>query len=139
MARREGHLLEIGGVPRAEDDAAVVRRGAQLPHDLGQLVDALARVVRPAADVLGAEVAPLEPVHGAEVADGAVGQPHAVQELPRPVAVPDPDALLRQRQRRRVALHEPEELRQHRLEEHALRRQEGQDRFPRCRVVEAEF
>lgn len=97
VARRQRHDLEVLGVPRAHDDAPVVGVRPQLVHHVGQLVDALTRVVRARVDVLGAKVPPLEPVHGAQVAHGAVGQAHAVQELARAVAVPDFDPLLAER------------------------------------------
>lgn len=98
MTRREGHLLEIGGVPGAHDDAAVEGVILQLVHDLGELVNALSRVVGFGVDVLGPEVAPLEPVHGTQIADLAVVQADLVEELTAAVAVPDLDALVGERQ-----------------------------------------
>lgn len=99
-----------GRVPRAEQDAAVGRVLLDLADDLGQLVDALARVVGRRVLVLCAKVPPLEAVDGAEVALGAVAEPARGEEGRRAVAVPDVDALLGERQRRRRARDEPEEL-----------------------------
>jgi hypothetical protein len=96
VARRQGHLLDVGRVPGAQDDAAVVGVVAQLVDDLGELVDALARVVGARVRVLGAKVPPLEAVDGAQVAHLAVRQAGPVEELARPVAVPDLDARLGQ-------------------------------------------
>lgn len=137
VAGRQGHLLQVGGVPGAHDDAAVVGVRAELMYDLGELVDALARVVGAGVLVLGAKVAPLEAVDGAQVADLAVRQAGAVEELARSVAVPDLDAGLGQRQRRRAALDEPQQLRHDGLEKDALCRQQRQDR--RSVVVEREL
>lgn len=62
--------------------------------DLGELVDALACVVRLCVDVFRAKVSPLEAIDGAEIADFAVGEADAVEELAGAVAVPDLDAGL---------------------------------------------
>lgn len=67
VARREGHEFQVGHVPGAEDDAAVVRVGLEFAHDLGDLIDTLVRVVRVAIFVRGAEVAPLETVDGTQI------------------------------------------------------------------------
>lgn len=128
VTRRQRHLAQIRGVPRAQDDAAVVRVRAQLVHHLGELVDALARVVGGGIDVRGAKVAPLEPVDGAQVALGAVPEPCGVEEGARAVAVPDLDALLAEGQRRGRARDEPEELGEDGLVEDALGGQEGVER-----------
>ncbi len=93
MAWWEDHLRQVGRVPGAEDEAAVVRVGAEGVDDAGQLVDALAGVVGLGVDVGGAEVAPLEAVDGPEVAGLTVCQTQVVEELARAVAVPDLDAL----------------------------------------------
>lgn len=42
VARRQRHVLERRGVPRREDDAAVLGALPDQPHDLRELVDALA-------------------------------------------------------------------------------------------------
>lgn len=68
VARRESHFLDIGGVPGAEDDSAVVGFVFEFVNDFGQLIDALAGVVVGVAFVVGAKVAPLEAVDGAELA-----------------------------------------------------------------------
>lgn len=96
--------------------------------DLGQLVDALAGVVGVGVDVLGAKVPPLEAVDGAQVADVAVRQADAVEELAGAVAVPDLDADVAEGLGRGVALDEPEELGDDGAEEDALRGEEGEDR-----------
>jgi hypothetical protein len=56
-----------------------------------------------------------------------MGQAELVEELARPVAVPDLDALLAERERRCVALDEPEELEDDGAVEDSFRREEGQD------------
>ena len=56
---------------------------------LGELVDALARVVGVHVGVLCAEVAPLEPVDGAQVPFLAIGEALGVQVGPRGIAVPN--------------------------------------------------
>lgn len=128
VARREDHLVHVGGVPGGKDQATVVRVGAQLVDNLGELVDSLARVVRLGVDVLGAKVPPLEAVHGAEVADLAVGEAQVVEELAGAVAVPDLDAGLAEAGGGCVALDEPEELGDDGAGEDALGGEEGEDR-----------
>lgn len=125
MTRREGHELQIFGVPGAQNDPAIVRVVLQLVNDLRELIDPLARIVRLGIDVLGAEMAPLEAVHGAQVADGAVRQADGVEVLTRSVAVPDLDARFREGQRGRRARHEPEQLGDHGAQEDALGGEEG--------------
>lgn len=110
VAGRQGHALEVSRIPGAEDHSPVVRVGAKLVDDLGQLVDALAGVVCLCVDVLGAKVSPLEAVDGAQVTDLAVGQADAVEELAGPIAVPDLDADVVEGEGGCVALDEPEEL-----------------------------
>ena len=82
MARRQRHFLQIGWVPGAQDDSAVVRVLFELADDFGELVDALARVVCVAVLVLCAKVAPLEALHRAEIAFFAVGEADGVEILP---------------------------------------------------------
>lgn len=120
VARREHHLFQVVRVPGRKDEAAVVRVCLQLVYDVGELVDTLARVIGLRIDVLGAEVAPLEAVDGAQVADLAVREPEVVEELARPVAVPDLDILRAQGGGGRVALDEPQELGDDGAEEDAL-------------------
>lgn len=127
MARRQDHKLEVLGVPSTKNHAAVVRVRAELVHDLGELVDALARVVCVAVGVFGAKVAPLEAVDGAQVAHLAVLQSQPVQELTAAVAVPDLDPGVAQGLRRRRARHEPQQLEDHGPREDALRRQQRED------------
>lgn len=100
---------------------------SQLVHHLGQLVDALARVIRPGVDVGRAEMPPLEAVDGAEVADGAVREPDAVEIRPAAVAVPDLDAGGGQRDGGGAAGDEPEELGDDGAEKDAFGGQEGKD------------
>lgn len=71
VAGGQGHLGDVGRVPRAQDDAAVVRVLLQRVDYPLQLVDALAAVVGVRALVGCAEVPPLEPIDGPEVAYGA--------------------------------------------------------------------
>ena len=127
MARGQGHLLQVRRVPRRQDDPPVIGVVLELVDDLGQLVDALPRVVRLRIDVLGAKVPPLKAVDGAQVADLAVGEADAVQELARPVAIPDLDARLAQREGGCVGLDEPEELGDDGPGEDALGGEQGQD------------
>lgn len=137
MARRQGHDLEVLGVPGAQNDPPVVRVRLELVDHLRELVDALARVVRLGVDILGAKVPPLEPIDGAQVAHLAVRQPHAVEKLARAIAVPDLDALLAERERRGRARDEPEEFGENRLLEDALGGEERVDGD--AVVVEAEL
>ena len=127
MARRQDHLRQVGRVPGAEDEAAVVGVGAEGVDDAGQLVDALAGVVGLGVDVGGAKVAPLEAVDGPEVAGLAVRQAEVVEELARAVAVPDLDALRGEGLGGGVARDEPEELGNDGLGEDALCGEEGED------------
>ena len=60
---------------------------------LGQLVHSFPTVVGMHVPVLSPEMTPLVPVHRSEVANFAVGQSAAVQELARSIAVPDVNFL----------------------------------------------
>lgn len=88
---REDELT--GGVPRAEDDAAVGGVLLDFADALRELVDALPGVVRVAVRVLRAKVPPLKSVHRTQVALSPVSQPTLLQELLAPVSIPDLDAL----------------------------------------------
>jgi hypothetical protein len=104
---------------------------------LRQLIHTLARIVRRGIDVLSAEVPLLEPVHGTQVPDCVVRQPHRVEELSRPISVPDLDASLGEREGRRRA-REAQQLRDDGAQEDAFRREEWQDGRPSGRG-EGEF
>jgi hypothetical protein len=97
---------------------------------LRQLIHTLARIVRRGIDVLCAEVPLLEPVHGTQVPDCVVRQPHRVEELSRPISVPDLDASLGEREGRRRARYEAQQLRDDGAQEDAFRREEWQDGRP---------
>ena len=133
VAGRKGHLAQIGRVPGGEDDAPVVRPCAELVHHVRELVDALAGVVGARIDVLGPEVAPLEAVHRPEIAFFAPTQADAVQVCAAAVAVPDPDALGRERCGGGVAGNEPEELGDDGTEKDAFCGEEGEDERWFCR------
>lgn len=127
VAGRQGHALKVLWVPCAEDHSAVIRVVAELVDDLGQLVHALAGVICLCVDILGAKVPPLEAVDGAQVADVAVREPDAVEELAGPVAVPDLDADVAEGGGGGVALDEPEQLGDDGAEEDSLCGEEGED------------
>ncbi len=135
VAGRQGHGGQVGDVPRAEQDAAIVGRLAQLAHDVADLIDALAGVVGAAVGVGRPKVAPLEAVDGAQVALLARPEAEAVQVRPRPVAVPDVDPRRRERARGCAPREEPEQLAADRAVEDAFGRQQWQDR----RVAAAVF
>ena len=65
MAGHQRHLVQIGHIPGADDDAAAVRAGLELFDDFGNLIDMAAARLGPAA--------PLHAVHGAQVASFLVG------------------------------------------------------------------
>ena len=62
VAWGEDHLGEVFGIPRAEDQTAVVGVCLEGVDDALELVVALVCVVGLGVDVFGAEVAPLEAV-----------------------------------------------------------------------------
>lgn len=127
VTRRQRHDLQIRRVPRAQDDASVIRRLLQLPHDVCELVDALSGVVRIGVYVGRAEVSPLEAVDGAKVALGARRESDAVEVGARAVAVPDLDPGAGEVDGGGGAAYEPEELGEDGAEEHAFGCQEGED------------
>jgi len=131
------HLREILGVPGAEDEAAIVGIGAEGVDDALQLIDPLPCVVGLGIDIVSAKVAPLEAVNRAKIPHFAVRQAQVVEELARPITVPDLDSLLAEGQRRRVGFDEPQELRDDGAREDALRGEEGKDR--RAVAVELEL
>ena len=85
------HDLQIRGVPRTQNNAAIVRRVTQLANHLRQLIHALPCVVRLGMYVLSAEVPPLEAIDRAEVTLRTLREPNAVEVGARAVAVPDLD------------------------------------------------
>ena len=101
-------------------DAARVGVLPQQAQHLHELVGPLAVVLRGAASVRRAAVPPVEAVHAADVADVVVPQPAAVQEVAARVALPDLDALVRQRLGVGLAAAEPQQLFDHRLGRHEL-------------------
>ncbi|KAJ6264719.1 tRNA modification GTPase [Drechslerella dactyloides] len=126
VAGRKRHLLEVCDVPRAEDDASVVRIVLELVDHFGELVDALAGVVGVSALVFGAEVAPLEAVDGAEVAFRPFGEADGVEIRSGAVAVPDLDAGGLERGGGGVSGDEPEEFVDDGAEVDALGGEEGE-------------
>ena len=110
MAGGKRHLLQRRGVPRGEQDAAIVGVVLDLVDHLRELIHALSLVVRVHVPVLRAEVAPLEAVHGPEIALLAVAQPDAVQVLAAAVTVPDVNILILQLLRAGATAHEPQQL-----------------------------
>jgi len=69
VTRRQRHLRNVRRIPRTQYHPPVERICLELLHDLRQLVNALARIVRLRVHVLGAKVPPLKAVDGAEVAN----------------------------------------------------------------------
>ena len=60
VARRQGHLVQVGWVPGAKQDAPVVWPRPDQVYHVGQLVHALATVVGMHVHILCAKVAPLK-------------------------------------------------------------------------------
>lgn len=135
VTRGKGHLVQIGDIPRTEDDAAIEGILLQLADDFPDLIDALARVVGVAVDVLGAEVAPLETVDGAEVALLSGREAKFVEVFARAVTVPDMDPCFRQWHGRGAAGNEPEEFRGDGAEEDAFGGQKWENSDVGGRVV----
>ena len=102
MAGLEGHLRQVADVPRGHHHAARIRVRLQRLEDLGDLVDVAA--------VPGVPRTPLDAVHRTQLA-----------VLVRPL-VPDADPVVLEPGHVRRPREEPEEFADHRLEVHALRR-----------------
>ena len=112
VARRQLHGRHIGDVPGAHDDAARVRSVLYLVNDLRDLVDVTAGVVGPRP--------PLTAIHGPQVA-----------VLVGPL-VPDAHPMLLQVPHIGVALEEPQQFVDDRLEMHLLG---GEQREPLAQVA----
>ena len=102
VAGLERHLRQIADVPRGYHHAARIRVRLQRLEDLGNLVDV--------ATIPGIPRTPLDAVHRAQLA-----------VLVRPL-VPDADAIVLEPGHVRRTRQEPQEFADHRLEVHALRR-----------------
>ena len=102
VAGLKRHFAQVTDVPRGDHHATRIRVRLQGLEDLGDLVDAAA--------ISGVPGTPLDAVHRAEVA-----------VLVRPL-VPDADAVLLEPGHVGGAGQEPQKLAHHRLEVHALRR-----------------
>mmetsp|Transcript_42750 Transcript_42750/g.106420 ORF Transcript_42750/g.106420 Transcript_42750/m.106420 type:complete len:561 (+) Transcript_42750:336-2018(+) len=124
VARGEGHLVQVGRVPRRHDDAPIVRLVFDLVKHVGNLVDALPSVVGVHILVLGAEVAPLPAVHRTQVTLLTVRQTDGIEVLSRRVAVPDVNLLLLQFRRGRLSVKEPEKLLRYASPEDRFRREQ---------------
>jgi hypothetical protein len=115
--------VEVGRIPCAEEDAPVGRVLLDLADDLGQLVDALAGIIALGVDIGCPKMPPLEAVDRSEVALLAMTESARGEEGSRAVAVPDMDALSRERQGRRRAGDEPEELLEWKVRQESSKRQ----------------
>lgn len=94
MTGRKGHLRQIHRVPCGYDHSSTLWIGFKLLNDCGQLVHALARVVRRVSPVISPEVSPLETVDWPQVALLMVIQSPSVQELSGRVPAPNVDSLV---------------------------------------------
>merc|ERR550519_360284 len=127
---RQGHLVQVRGVPGAHDDPPVVGLGLDPLDDLRELVDPLAAVVGVHVHVLSTEVSPLKAVDGTEVSLLTLCKAQTVQELSASVPVPDPHFLLLQLLGVGGAPDEPEELLSNAAIEDFLGGQQGEGSIP---------
>ena len=107
VAGHECHLVQLGHVPGADDDAAAVGIALELLDDFGNLVDMRAVGLGPAA--------PLHAVDRAQVAGFLVGP-----------FVPDGAAALLQPFHIAVAAQKPQQLKDDGLQVHLLGRDQGE-------------
>ena len=96
VARWECHQVQIGRIPRRQDNAAIFRIVLNFVNAFAQLIHPLTGVVGVHINILGTKVAPLEPVHWPQVAHLPVRQAATVEEFARPVPVPNVHTLVRQ-------------------------------------------
>ena len=122
VAGWQDHQWQVGGVPRADNDAPVPGVLGDLSDGLGELVgagtgvrDGVSGGVGRARDaaVGRSKVPPLEPVHGAEVARRPRVKAEGVEIRARTVGVPDLDAGCGKGEGGGTAGDEPEELGDH--------------------------
>ncbi len=110
VAGRQGHLVEIDGVPGGQDDPAIGGVGLDLADDIAELVDALARVVVVHGAIGGAEMSPLESVDGSEITFFAMCQSAGIQKLAGSIGVPDMDVFVAEGLDVGVTADEPEQF-----------------------------
>ena len=127
---RQGHLVQVRGVPGAHDDPPIVGLGLDPVDDLSELVDPLAAVVGVHVHVLSTEVSPLKAVDWSQVSLLTGCEAQTVQELPAAVPVPDPHFLLLQLLGVGGAPDEPEELLSNAAIEDFLGGQQGECSVP---------
>src|SRR4051794_2221094 len=120
MARGEGHLLVVGGVPGGHHNPPARWIVLNLVYHVRQLIKPLPTVVRMHSVIGGAKVSPLEAVDGPQVPLLAVVEAHAVEEGARGVPVPDLDLLVREVLSVGVPLYKPYQLLGHTPPEHVL-------------------
>lgn len=89
MTRRQNHQLQILRIPRRKNHPTIVRISAQFVYNIGNLINALSRVVCFCIFIFRAEMAPLETVDGAQVANFTVSQTQVIEEFAGTIAVPD--------------------------------------------------
>ena len=130
VAGRQGHLVQVRGVPGAHDDPPVVGFVLDPADDLSQLVHPLAAVVGVHVHVVSTEVSPLEAVDWPQVSLLPGCEAQTVQELSAAVPVPDPHILLLQLLGVGGAPDEPEELLSNAAIEDFLGGQQGEGAVP---------
>lgn len=89
------HIPTTFHIPGTDDDPPAVWLLFDLINHFGQLIHPLSRVVRVRSLVFCPEVSPLEPVDWAEVTFLSGMEAALVEELARPVRVPDFHSLRR--------------------------------------------
>lgn len=89
MTRRQNHQLQILRIPRRKNHPTIIRIRAQLVYNIGNLINALSRIIGLRIFIFRAEMAPLETVDGAQVANFTVSQTQIVEEFARAIAIPD--------------------------------------------------
>ena len=94
MTWRQGHEMEMGGIPGGQDDPSIIGMISQPIENMLQLIDALAGIIRLSIEVGGAEMTPLEAIDRTEITLDSIVEADGVQIGARTVTVPDLDALV---------------------------------------------
>jgi hypothetical protein len=89
MTGRQNHQFQILRIPRRKNHPTIIRIRAQLVYNIGNLINALSRIIGLRILIFRAEMAPLETVDGTQVANFTVSQTQIVEEFAGTIAIPD--------------------------------------------------
>jgi hypothetical protein len=93
VARREGHLIQVGWIPRRHDDAPILWIINNLVNAILQLIDTFTRVIGVHVHILGSEVTPLKAIDWSEISLFTMAQASGLKKFLRAISIPNVNVL----------------------------------------------